>query len=80
VSVTVTVELPDELAARISAAAATRGMTVEQLAVEVLASRYTGQPSISFIGVGASGGLQSPARDHHRTVRDAFRDRPARDV
>jgi hypothetical protein len=79
VPVTVSVELPDELAERISMAAATRGMTLEQLAVEVLASRYS-RPTISFIGVGASGGQQPPARDHRQIIRDAVGDRRARDL
>jgi len=74
------VELPDELATQISVAAAARGMTLEELAVEVLASRYSHPPTISFIGIGASGGQQPSARDHRQIIRDAFRDRPTRDV
>jgi hypothetical protein len=78
----VTVELPDELAARVAAVAAARGMTLEQLAVEELASRYAGpgMSTLSFIGVGASGGQQPSAREHREIIRDVYRGRPAREV
>lgn len=77
---TVLVELPDDLAERLSAVAANRGMTLEQLAVEVIQGWFPRSPSVSFIGIGASGDRSAAGRGHREALRQAFRDRPARDV
>ncbi len=60
---TVTLTLPDDVARRLEAAAAARGVTVEQLAVEVLggvespAVTAEGRSALeTFIGSGASDG------------------------
>lgn len=80
VIVTVIVELPDELADRLSSLATKQGTTLEQLALEAIEARFPVTPMLSFIGVGASGGGMPPAREHRRLVRDAFQARQARDV
>jgi predicted transcriptional regulator len=50
---TVTVPLPDDLAARLAAAAAERGITPEELLAEAVEAHLPRAPS--FIGLGASG-------------------------
>jgi hypothetical protein len=57
-----TVHLPDELADRLAAEAARRGISVDELAAEALAARYPQQrpPSgprrhLAFVAIGASG-------------------------
>ncbi len=51
-----TVTIPDELAARLRAAAARRGKTVDQTAVEALDERFPVDDALeAFIGSGASG-------------------------
>lgn len=57
-----TVELPEPLAARLAAEAAQRGLTVEDVALEVLADRYAPadvddaeDALVAFIGCGSSG-------------------------
>lgn len=57
--VSITVNLPDELAAPLAAAAAARGVGVEQIAAELVAEGLAGQgapdPLESFLAAGASG-------------------------
>lgn len=57
--VTITVHLPDELAAPLAAAAAARGVDVEQVAAELVAEGLAGQdaPPVleAFLGSGSSG-------------------------
>jgi hypothetical protein len=74
------VELPDDLGDRVSAAAAATGTTPEQLALEAIEARFPRSPTVSFIGVGASGERRSAGRDHRELIREAYADRPARDV
>jgi hypothetical protein len=53
--VSFTVTIPDELAARLRAAASRRGKTVDQMAVEALDERFPADdPLEAFIGSGAS--------------------------
>lgn len=56
---TITVHLPDELAAPLAAAAAARGVGVEQIAAELVAEGLAGQgtadPLEAFLTAGASG-------------------------
>ena len=58
--VVITVHLPDELAAPLSAAATARGIGVEQLAAELVAEGLVGQDAIAaleaFLGSGSSAG------------------------
>jgi hypothetical protein len=73
-------ELPDDLAERLAAAAAAHGTTVERLAVEVIEARFPAQNSLSFIGIGASGTKEPTGRLHHEVLREAFRERSARET
>lgn len=76
----VTVELPDELASRLTAAAAQRGATLEQLAVEAIEARFPPpKPTVSFIGIGASGTADSGEK-HRQIVDDWYRSRSADEV
>lgn len=59
---TVTLRIPDDLVARLEAVAAARGISVEKLAVELLAEHTTpaeppvsGRRRLALAGVGASG-------------------------
>jgi hypothetical protein len=65
VIVTVIVELPDELADRLSSVATRQGTTLEQLALEAIEGRFPVTPTLSFIGVGASGGGLLRHGDHN---------------
>ena len=76
----VTVELPDELADRLATAAAGRGETLEQLAVETLEATFPARSAVSFIGVGASGEKAPTGRRHRELLRESSRSRPARDA
>jgi predicted transcriptional regulator len=50
----ITIELPDELAERVSNAAAERGVAPEQLAGEVLAEQFPARRKLGFAGLGRS--------------------------
>lgn len=62
---TVTVPLPDDLAARLAAVAAERGITPEELLAERVEAHLPRLPS--FIGVGASGG--GDLSERHKEIR-----------
>ncbi|HEX6754966.1 MAG TPA: hypothetical protein VF109_03370 [Mycobacteriales bacterium] len=76
----VTVELPDELADRLATAAAGRGETLEQLAVETLEATFPPRPGVSFIGIGASGEKVPTGRRHRELLRESARSRSPRDA
>jgi hypothetical protein len=79
VTLTVTLELSDDLAERLSAVATARGVTVEKLALEVIEARYPGAPPVSFLGVGTP--VREPAaRKDQDLVRQPFLDRTPHDV
>jgi len=67
--VNVTVSLPDDIASRAAAAAADRGVTVEQLASEALEAFLGRKPSsesatLSFVGLGdAANGFSARAAE-----------------
>lgn len=51
-----TVQLPDEIAARVQAAAADRGVSADEVVVEAVRAQLPGHETLkAFIGVGASG-------------------------
>jgi hypothetical protein len=89
-----TVDLPDELARRVAAEAARRGVSPEQVAVEAIAaqlSQEAGQPSgegeqparqrFPFIGMGDSGpGGGDIGQRHDEILREHFANKTARDV
>lgn len=66
----ITVEIPDELAARLAQAAADRGTTVERLAVEWLEAKAATPALPGFVGVGASGTKGPTGRRHRELVRE----------
>ncbi len=66
--VNVTVSLPDDVASRAAAAAAERGVTVEELASEALGAYLDKEPaekaSLSFVGLGeAANGFSARAAE-----------------
>jgi plasmid stability protein len=73
-----TVDLPDDLAARLAAVAATRGVSPEALVVEAVEALLPPPPS--FIGIGASGTTESIGRRHREIIQDALADKTARDL
>lgn len=62
---TVTVPLPDDLAARLAAVAAERGITPEALLAEAVEAHLPRPPS--FIGLGASG--RGDLSERHKEIR-----------
>jgi hypothetical protein len=83
---TVTLNLPDDAAARLAAEAARRGITVDELVTELAAglpaepSERPGRRRLSFSGVGASGGGEAVGRNHEAIIRQAFAAKTARDA
>lgn len=50
------IELPDDVAAALAAAAADRGLSVDELAAETIAARFgPKRRTLSFVGAGRSG-------------------------
>ncbi len=78
------VHLPDELARRVEAVAAERGVSAEQVAVEAIEERLGADGMRrrvpSFIGIGASGTTEPIGRHHREIIRQHFADKTARDV
>jgi hypothetical protein len=84
------VNLPDDLARRLTAEAQRRGQGVDQVAAELLAATLpkssaetSERPSrrrLSFIGIGASGGHERVAERHEEIIREHFADKTASDV
>lgn len=87
---TLTVHVPDDLAGRLAAEAARRGMTVDELAVALLGQQVAamdpvapaplspGRRRFSFIGVGDSGPTGGDIAERHDELRRAaFSDRTA---
>jgi hypothetical protein len=66
-----TIELPDPLAARLAAAAAERGMTADELALEVLTERF-GPRRLSFTAVGHSGSARGGAEADELLAEGGF--------
>ena len=63
-----TVHLPDELAERLAAEAARRGISVDELAAETLSARFPSEESpagrrrhLAFVAIGASGQTRGAA-------------------
>lgn len=77
------VQVPSELAGRLTAEAARRHVSVEELSAELLAAGLPadGQPDAleAFIGSGRSG-RPDLARSHREILAEAFADKTARDV
>jgi plasmid stability protein len=62
----VTVELPDELAERLRVLAAARGITMDQAAVEAITAQLPGPRRLSFAGIGDSG--HDDIAERHREI------------
>jgi len=78
------VHVPEELARRVEAVAAERGVSAEQVAVEAIKERLgidgPRQQVPSFIGIGASGTAEPIGGRHREIIRQHFADKTARDV
>ena len=78
----VTVQLPDELARRVEQEAVARHVSAEQVAIEAIAARFP-EPAEdaleAFIGSGHSG-RGDLARRHREILAEAFADKTARDA
>jgi predicted transcriptional regulator len=77
---TITIELPDDLADRVSNAATERGVAPEQLARDALAEQFPPPRHLSIIGIGASGAAEPIAEQHKEIRRGQFSDKTAPDV
>ncbi|HVA61838.1 MAG TPA: hypothetical protein VNG13_15080 [Mycobacteriales bacterium] len=83
---TVSVRLPEELAARLATEASRRGLSVDELTTQLLADwlptdTVGGPRRLSFAGVGSSApGGGDLARRHKQLRAEAFADKTARDV
>jgi hypothetical protein len=82
-----TVNLPDDVAARLAAEAARRGVSVEELVAEAVTAHFPAAPPeqparrrLSFIGIGASGGGENVAERHREIIREHYADKTASDV
>ena len=59
----ITVEVDDEVAERVAAAAAERGVAAEALAAEVLAERFPSRRTLGFVSLGRSTSGRTAAED-----------------
>jgi len=88
-----TVNLPDDVARRLAAEAARRGITPEQVALEAIEAQFPaegterparpqpGRERFGFIGLGDSGpGGGDIGRRHDEILREHFATKTARDV
>ena len=76
---TLTLQLPDELARRIEALAAARGQSPEQVALDAIEAQVAPRRRLSFSGIGASGGGDI-ARRHRELLAEHFAGKTAKDV
>jgi hypothetical protein len=78
--VPLTVQLPEDLARRVSEVAAARHQSPEQVAIETIASHLPdSDPLEAFIGSGRSG-RGDLARRHREIIAEDFADKTARDA
>jgi hypothetical protein len=56
----ITIEVPDDVAERVNAAAAERGVPTEQLAGEAVVEKFPPRRRLSFIGLGHSAQTGAP--------------------
>lgn len=80
------VHLPDDLAARLQAAADARGVSVEEVAVEAIKARFplprsAGGKRFPFVGMGDSGPNGGDiGRRHRQVIGETNATKTARDV
>lgn len=74
-----TVDLPEELAARLAAEAALLGVSSEALVAEAVETHFPPRRGPSFVGIGRSG--RSDTSERHREIRrEAFVGKTSEDV
>lgn len=79
--VSLTLNLPEELARRIEAVAAARHQSPEQVALEAIEAQLPVRRQLSFSAVGSSGpGGGDIARRHREIIAEELADKSARDV
>lgn len=68
----ITIEVPDDVAERMNAAAAERGMATERLVSEVAAQQFPPRRKLGFVGLGHSGGsgVSKDLKELRRQVAD----------
>ncbi len=81
----VTVELPADVLARLESEAARRGVTIDVIIAELAAQLPANVPvdgahRLSFAGIGASGTTEPVGRRHREIIAEHFADKTARDV
>ena len=81
----VTVELPADVLARLESEAARRGVTIDVIIAELAAqlpanASVDGAHRLSFAGIGASGTTEPVGRRHREIIAEHFADKTARDV
>jgi predicted transcriptional regulator len=77
--VTLTLQLPEELARRVEALAAQRGLSPEQVALEAIQAQVPPRRRLSFSGIGSSGKADI-ARRHKQVIAEALAAKTAKDV
>lgn len=76
-----TIEIDEEVAKRVDAAAADRGLTPEALAAEALNEKFPPRRRVGFVSLGSSGDHGGDiARRHHEIIHEHFANKTARDV
>lgn len=79
--VSMTVNIPDELARRIEEIAVDRKQDPQQVVLEAIEAQLPVRRSLSFSGIGASGTPgHDAARRHREILRDAMATKTARDI
>ncbi len=73
------IEVPDDVAERVTAVAAERGVAPEQLAGEALGEQFPPKRKLGIVSLGRSGHTDT-ARRHEEIIRDAFAGKTARDA
>lgn len=77
----ITIEVPDDVAERVNAAAAELGVAPEALAGQVVVEQFPARRRLSFIGIGSSGQSGTSIAEQHKEARRAhFADKTASDV
>lgn len=73
------VEVPDDVAQRVAAVAAERGVAPEALAGQVLAQSFPARRRLGFIGMGRSGHDDTSER-HKEIIDEAFASKSSDEV
>lgn len=77
----ITIEVPDEVAARVAEAAAREGVALEDLAGRAVVESFPLRRRLSIIGIGGSGQSGGSVAESHRELRRAhFAGKTASDV